>query len=127
MRLDIRVKQNRAAQQKNLKRIRALNPRGELGKMAQYAAMKTHEYMRSIVHVRTGALKSSLIIVRPGANKFVVRISGTARGVGKSRPSVYGPIENARGGSHAFVDRTMREAVPQIAREAQARFMKEIV
>lgn len=127
MRLDIRVKQNRAAQEKNLKRIRALSPRGELGKMAQYAAIKTHAYMRSIVHVRSGALKSSLIILRPSASTFVVRISGTARGVGKSRPAVYGPVENARGGSHAFVDRTMREAVPQIAREAQDRFMKEII
>ena len=83
------------------------------------AAMRAHRYAVSITHVNTGALKSAHRM-RLGSRHAEIYIDPGARNEYGDRPSQYGPIEEARGGSHAFYRRTIDEAGPDIVRQAQA-------
>ncbi len=74
-----------------------------------------YSYMVGIVHVDTGALKSSIrkSYQTSGRNAGAVGqvyIDPSVRNPRSrnSRPAVYGFFENRRGGSHAFVDNTIR-------------------
>jgi hypothetical protein len=75
---------------------------------------RLHRYTSMIVHVRTGRLKNSLFpsVQEVGNNLFGM--------VGTN--VYYAPYEHARGGSHAFFDRTKEEEAPS----AISDFIKEI-
>lgn len=67
-----------------------------------------HRYGTGVVHVDTGRLKNSLF--------WDVR-ANQQRGSAIWGTNVeYGIYENARGGNHAFVDRTAREEGPMVER-----------
>lgn len=65
-----------------------------------------HRYGSGIVHVDTGRLKNSLFWDVQAGQQRASAIWGT-----NVSYSIY---ENARGGSHAFVDRTAREEGPMV-------------
>lgn len=104
----------REAQQANQKAIKALRPDGAFGKAIKDATVKAHRYAVSITHVDTGLLRGS----------HRMRVTGT-RGEIFTGVS-YAPEENARGGAHAFYERTVNEAGDGIAREAGETLLKGI-
>lgn len=102
-------------QRQNQRALAALEPRNAPAKALQYITAGLLRYAITITHAITGALRAShhagffnyrgVVFIDPGAvNPF------------GQRPSVYGEYEHARGGAHAFYDRTVREAGAPIMR-----------
>ena len=100
--------------------IAAVLPTGELGRAIQFATPEVREYAASVTHRVTGALANA------HTWKYIARIpmgevfiSPSAQGAGSSRPSKYGIVEHARGGDHAFYDKTVRERGQAILTRAE--------
>lgn len=98
--------------QAHFNRIMAsLEPRSAYGEAIKVAGLGAVHYAEKITHVDTGALKAShrfeMYADESGGTVFID--PGAVRKDGKV-PSVYGPYEEARGGSHAFYERTVNEA-----------------
>lgn len=102
-------------QRQNQKMLAALEPRNAPEKALQYITAGLLRYAITITDVLTGALRAShragyfnyrgVVFIDPGAvNPF------------GDRPVVYGEYVHARGGSHAFYERTVREAGEGIMR-----------
>ena len=102
---------------KNLKKVQAQMVRAarelESGNAAQeaiqFVTLGMHRYMTIVVHVRTGRLKNSLF---PEINGLHGRIFTNVN---------YAPYEEARGGTHAFMERTAKQAYPPLAKNALER------
>lgn len=117
-------------QDANAKRMALLQPRSGLGRAIRDATTKLHRYAVSITHVDTGTLRA--------AHRMDYSESGgIARGrifidpnavnpKSKRKASLYGPFEEARGGSHAFYGRTISERGAQIMREAAEQLRREV-
>lgn len=82
---------------------------GGLRSAVKGATVTAHRYAVSITHVDTGALKNAHAIDVRG-DRGQIYISPSARRSDGRHPAQYGPHEHARGGSHAFYERTVREA-----------------
>lgn len=94
-------------------------------RLVEMFADTTAEAARPITHVITGALRGSHTAFRLGNLEWMVAPNpGTINPFG-FRPKDYGPIEHARGGSHAFYQRTLDERLPEIARDAVMRTLAE--
>ncbi len=99
---------------RNLKRVqtqmlraaRELQPGNAAGEAIQFVTLGMHRYMTIIVHVRIGRLKNSLF---PEINGLRGRIFTNV---------IYAPYEEARGGTHAFMERTAKQAYPPLAKNA---------
>lgn len=113
------------AQRDNLRMIANMRPSGAFGRMIQFATVEAHRYAVTITHVDTGALKAShrMTVDGPIGRIFIDSTAVNPRG---ARPSIYGPIEHARGGGHAFYYRTEQEAGSRIARAAATGFIREL-
>lgn len=100
------------AQRLNNQAIAALRPDGAFGRAVQIVTAKLHRFMVSITHVDTGALKGSewMEINMPRLSGRIFINPSFRNPRSGQRPADYGPIENARGGEHAFFDRTLNEA-----------------
>lgn len=106
--------QQLAALQEELARLQnEVDPQGGLEDTTTLAIGMIHRYGAGIVHVDTGRLKNSLFWRVQGNARRVSAVWGTNVS--------YSIFENARGGDHAFVDRTAREEVPNVARLFGAR------
>lgn len=81
--------------------LHEVNPEGGLEDTMILAVGMLHRYAAGIVHVDTGRLKNSLHFQTQRLQRSVIGSMGT-----NLNYSIY---ENARGGSHAFMDRTVRE------------------
>lgn len=107
--------------------IAALKPQGGLGKALQYALTASHRYAVAITHVwhyKGGALRASHRMELDLPNRIGrISIDPSTINPRGSKPSEYGPIEHARGGEHAFYERTEREAGPRIAAQSQQMFL----
>ena len=113
-----------AAQDKNLRRYTTL--RGSaLYQAAQIVGLGLHRYAVQITHVDTGALKAShRLELKQGAQvEGRIYIDPNSINPKGKRPAEYGPVEHARGGSHAFYERTRREVADQLVRRAIAWIM----
>lgn len=98
------------AQQANLKAMLAASPEGGLGKGVKAAAIELHRYSVSITHVGTGSLRAAHRVRMTGPASAEVFIDpGAINPRSKTRPSIYGFYEHARGGAHAFYDRAIAE------------------
>lgn len=116
MRFSIRGVQE--AQRENLKMVRAVSPSGGLGRAIQYLAEAAHRFAVSVTHVDTGALRASHRLQYQGASRWLLYLDPNAANPRSgARTSVYGPVEHARGGEHAFYDRTL-DAGPDLANRA---------
>lgn len=113
------------AQRANLRAIATMKLQGRLGRALQMAMAELHRYAVSITHVWIvwgGALRASHRVGLPTLTENYGRgeifIDPAAMNPRGQRPSIYGVYEHARGGEHAFYDRTVKEAGPNAAGRA---------
>ena len=107
-------------QQRNLRRIAALQPEGKAGEAVRDAIIALHRYAVSITHVGIyngvggGSLRAAHRMEVDGlaGQIYIDRSARNPRS--KTKPVEYGVYENARGGEHAFYDRTESEYGPQV-------------
>lgn len=110
---DLSIQGLQEAQRDNLRMIRSLQPDGSMGQAVQVATVDMQRYAVSVTHVDSGALRASHRIDYSNsydearANIFIDPSARNPRS--RALTSVYGPVEEARGGSHAFYERTMDE------------------
>lgn len=95
-------------------------------KVVEMFADTTAEAARPITHVITGALRGSHTPYQRRALVWDVTPNPATINPFGFYPAKYGPIEHARGGSHAFYERTLNERFPEIARDAVMRALAEI-
>ena len=106
--------------QAQLNRLAANNqPNSVVGAAVEGATQAAHRYAIYVTHVDTGALKGAHTYTVRGAHGEVY-INPRAQRSDGARPANYGPYEHARGGTHAFYDRTVSEGFNSIASAAEA-------
>ena len=107
------------AQQANLIAIEAMSPGGAFGQAIKDATIQTHAYELKTMHVDTGAMKASARMdINLEKYRGLVFLDPDAYGERSGYPAEYAPYEHARGGSHAFAQRTVVEAGPRVGRRA---------
>jgi len=111
-------------QKANAEMMRAISPRGALGKAIKEGTQAAHRYAQIITHVDTGAWK--------GSHRMAYREVGTSpRGEVYIDPSSVNPVSNVRpavyasgweewGGEMAVYERTVNERGDQIIRDMTA-------
>lgn len=102
------VRQLEALQQELARLAHEVDPQGGVRDTLTLAVGMLHRYGSAIVHVDTGRLKNSLF--------WDVTTNRLRSSAAWGTNVQYGIYENARGGDHAFVDRTAREEGPNVAR-----------
>ena len=112
-------------QQRNLKRIAAMQPSGEVGAAVRDAIVALHRYAVAITHVGKyqrigttvggGSLRASHRMEVDGLSGMVYIDPSAKNPRSKTKPVEYGVYENARGGEHAFYDRTVNEEGPKVS------------
>lgn len=112
-------------QERNLKRIAALQPTGRAGIAVRDAIVALHRYAVAITHVGRydrmgvpgkkigGSLRASHRMEISGLEGQIYIDPNSVNPL-KQKPVVYGVYENARGGEHAFYDRTVNEEGPSV-------------
>ncbi len=96
------------AQAENAKVIAALKPDGEVGQAIKDLTITGHRFAIQVTHVWKylgGGLRAAHRMEVKGLRGRIY-IDPRAVNPRGQRPAVYGPYENARGGEHAFYDRT---------------------
>jgi len=132
MEADVTIKGLQEAQAKNARRIAALQPEGAQGVMVRDVTAELHRYAVAITHVwwyRGGGLRAShrmSVQELKSGPRGRIYISPTAVNPRGQKPAEYGPYEHARGGSHAFYDRTISEHGPKVSSQA-VQFMKRSI
>lgn len=124
LQLDVGIKGLQQAQAANLRMVAALRPDGARGQAVRDATAALHRYAVAITHVwryKGGGLRAShrMAFTDRGETGRIYIDEGAVNPRGE-RPGEYGPVEHARGGSHAFYQRTIDEAGPRIADQAVA-------
>lgn len=121
-------------QARNNRRIASLQPEGAAGEAVRDAIIALHRYATQITHVGKyeggGALKSSHrmeVEELEGTVSIDPRSVSPRRTKRKYRPAVYGIYENARGGEHAFYDRTVDEIGPQVSARAVQKIKEAVI
>jgi hypothetical protein len=100
------------AQAANNRALAAVRPRGALGRAVQWGIAEAQRYAVVVTHVDSGALRASHRTSFQERRRWArgrMMIDASSVNPHGGRPSVYGPIEHERGGSHAFYARTERE------------------
>lgn len=110
------------AQAVNRRRLAALQPGNEFGRAVQYAVEEFQWYAKMITHIDTSALQASHLGEVYGLRGRVY-INPSAINPRGQRPEIYGTYEHARGGSHAFYDRSVAERGPGVLEETGRRVM----
>ncbi len=95
--------------QQGLQQLQAnTSPDGMRGRV-QLAIGQLHRYASAIVHVLTGRLKNSLFMdIETAGNDVIGYVATNVE---------YAPIEDARGGDHAFFGRTVAEEGPRVVND----------
>jgi hypothetical protein len=119
------------AQARNLLRIAALQPSGAAGEAVRDAAIALHRYAVSITHVGKynvggsmvggGALRAAHRVEVDGLEGQIYIDPGAKNPRSKTKPREYGVYENARGGEHAFYDRTESEYGPTVSERTKTK------
>lgn len=116
------------AQKANAEHIRALRPGGALGMAVQAGLILTHQSAIRKTHVDTGALRASHRMryeFTAAGPRGVIYIDPNAENPRSGeKAAVYGPIEHARGGEHAFYARVRDEDGPRISRAVAREFLR---
>ena len=106
------IKGIQKAQAANNRALAAVRPRGALGRAVQWGIAEAHRYAVTITHVDSGALRASHRMRYQEGGRWArgrMMIDASSVNPRGAKPSVYGPIEHERGGSHAFYARTESE------------------
>ena len=125
------------AQRWNARAIASLRPSGTLGRQIQLIVSQMHRYEISITHVGRylrngrisggGSLRASIRMdIQQLTGKTYIDPS-TVNPDTRQKPSVYGVFENARGGQHAFAERTVQEAESRIINTAIAYIGRSLI
>jgi hypothetical protein len=121
-------------QARNNRRIAALKPEGVAGEAVRDAIIALHRYATQITHVGkyagAGALKSSHRMAVDGLYGTVSIDPGSVsprRTKRKAKPVEYGVYENARGGEHAFYDRTVDEIGDSMVQRAEQKIKSAVL
>jgi len=127
----ISIKGLQEAMAQNARQIAALKPEGARGHALLYGLTALHRYAVSITHVwifKGGGLRAShrMSVTEPG-ERGRIYIDPAAINPRGQRPAKYGIFEHARGGDHAFYDRTIAEAGPAITEEMKRMMLEGIV
>ena len=119
---------------RNNRRIAALKPEGAAGEAVRDAIIALHRYAVQITHVGkytgAGALKSSHRMEVDGTEGQVYIDPASVsprRTKRKYKPVEYGVYENARGGEHAFYDRTVDEIGPNVSARARQKITDAVL
>ena len=111
---DVSIRGLQEAQQANARMIANLRPSGVFGRAIRDVVAERQRYQMSITHVDTGALRASSRMKMEGLKGIVFLDPNAINPRSGARTSVYGMIEDARGGTHAFGKRTATEGMPTI-------------
>ena len=111
------------AQRANLRHIASVKPDGALGDAVKEGTLAAQRYMVSITHVDTGSLRAAEL-VRLSGLRGEIYIDPSAVNPRGGSPAEYGPAENARGGEHAFMERTATEGLGEIQRIASEAYRR---
>lgn len=122
-------------QARNAKRIATMQTGGAAEDAVRDAIASLHRYAVSITHVGQypggGALRASHRMEVEGLEGMVYIDPGSTSprrsGRRKYKPAEYGVYEHARGGEHAFYDRTVESEGPQVIARTQARIREAIL
>ena len=124
-------------QQRNLRRIAALQPEGEAGEAVRDAVVALHRHAVSITHVGRynvggnfvggGALRASHRMEVDGLEGQIYIDPGARNPRSKTPPSEYGVYEHARGGEHAFYDRTESEYGPTVSERTKTKITMAVL
>ena len=123
--MPITIKGIQETQRANQANIAAMRPTGLFGLAIKNATIQAQTYEASLIHVDTGALKSSRLMRIRGLEGQIYSDPSAVSPKG-SRPAVYGYFEHQRGGSHAFSKRTVDEAGPIIGQRAEETLIRGI-
>lgn len=129
MTVDMTVTGIEELQDANLRKIAALKPRGPFGRMVKFIGTALHRYSVSITHVDTGTLKASeRLDLDLDLGRATIFLDPTAVNPRSGdRASEYGVDEHARGGTHAFFARTLRERGKRTVRAGLRIFTRELL
>jgi hypothetical protein len=97
------------AQAANNRLLARMQPRGALERAVLYGTTAAHRAAVVITHVDTGALRASHRMEVSGLRGRVYIDPGATNPRSGVRTAVYGPMEHARGGGHAFYRRVVDE------------------
>lgn len=118
------------AQKAMAKYIASLKMDSAFGRALYIAAMGAQRYLVSITHVwryKGGALRAShRISIDEARRRAIISIDERAINPRGQRPAIYGPVEHARGGSHAFYARTEQEYGREIAHTGARLYLGEL-
>lgn len=112
------------AQEANLRMMAAVKPTGALDRASREAAVQAQRIATVVTHRDTGALAASHRIRAMGPARHEVFIDSSAVNPRGGRPSVYGPWEHARGGSHAFYQVVVDEYGKDLQRAAMVELLR---
>jgi hypothetical protein len=136
------------AMEKNVRRIASLKPEGVAGEAVREAIITLHRYAVQITHVGRyaqsangkyswakppkparggGSLKSSHRMDIQGLSGIVSIDPKSINPLTRQKPSIYGVYENARGGEHAFYDRTVEEIGEQVSQRAEQKIKSAVI
>lgn len=116
------IKGLQEAQRAMNKQIAALRPTSKFGQAVKRVTIALQRYAVSITHVwpvKGGGLRAShRMYLAENELEGRIFIDPSAINPRGQRPSIYGPFEEARGGSHAFYHRTVEERGQEEAAKA---------
>lgn len=105
------------AQAANNRLIAAVKPTGATGRAIKYGTLETSRVAQVLTHVDTGALRASHRTQYAGLQGRVYLDPSATNPRSHASISVYGPIEEARSGTHSFYRRTIAEHGQRILNE----------
>ena len=115
---DMTIQGLQEAQRWNARAIANMKPEGAYGSAVRLIVTQIQRYEIIQTHVDTGALRASERMEVRGLWGRVYLDESAKNPRSGALTSVYGAIENARGGSHAFAEKTVREGAPRIVGQA---------
>jgi hypothetical protein len=104
------------AQAENNRRIAELKPQGAAGQALRRAGQMIIRYVVAITHVDTGALRASHRLEINGLRGRIYLDPSAKNPRTGAATAMYGAIEHARGGKHAFYTRTKNEYGDEVVR-----------
>lgn len=109
-----------------LKATAAIKPTGAMGAAVKEALFMVQAYASKISHIWTSTLKRSHLIQYDGASGFVYPSPYNINPLSKKPPSFYGPIEESKGGDHAFYGQTVSQRGQAILNKTGQSIMEEL-
>lgn len=97
--------------------VKTMRPSGAVERATRLSIDMARRYAASITHRQSGILASahtSSFEVGGGDFRGRIYLDPAVKGERGTPPSIYGLAEHAKGGSHAFYERTAAEAWPSI-------------